>query len=120
MELTCNALQMNQRCFRTHGCGYLAGRKNGTRSTYSLSEAAAHDFEQFLHQSILDFGLLQTEAYHHNLTHCLALLADNPEMGNSAEDTTQTGQPFNIPSVSLTHSMAALRGGKLRVTILIS
>jgi len=47
---------------------------------YKLSEAAAHDIEQLLDQSILDFGLLQTEAYYHDLTHCLALLADNPEM----------------------------------------
>ena len=53
---------------------------------YKLSEAAAHDIEQLLDQSILDFGLLQTEAYYHDLTHCLALLADNPEMGNSAEE----------------------------------
>jgi hypothetical protein len=27
---------------------------------YKLSEAAAHDIEQLLDQSILDFGLLQT------------------------------------------------------------
>lgn len=53
---------------------------------YKLSEAAAHDIEQLLDQSILDFGLLQTEAYYHDLTNCLALLADNPEMGNSADD----------------------------------
>ena len=45
---------------------------------YKFSEAAAHDIEQLLDQSILDFGLLQTEAYYHDLTHCLALLADNP------------------------------------------
>jgi plasmid stabilization system protein ParE len=60
--------------------------KNGTGLMYKLSEAAAHDIEQLLDQSILDFGLLQTEAYYHDLTHCLALLADNPEMGNSAEE----------------------------------
>jgi plasmid stabilization system protein ParE len=53
---------------------------------YKLSEAAAHDIEQLLDQSILDFGLLQTESYYHDLTHCPALLADNPEMGNSAEE----------------------------------
>ena len=46
---------------------------------YKLSEAATHDIEQLLDQSILDFGLLQTEAYYHDLTHCLSLLADNPE-----------------------------------------
>jgi hypothetical protein len=37
---------------------------------YKLSEAAAHNIEQLLDQSILDFGLLQTEAYYHDLTHC--------------------------------------------------
>ncbi len=51
-----------------------------------LSEAAAQDIEQLLDQSILDFGLLQTEAYYNDLNQCLALLADNPEMGSSAED----------------------------------
>lgn len=61
---------------------------------YKLSEAAAHDIEQLLNQSILDFGLLQTEAYYHDLTHCLALLADNPEMGNSADDIRPGYQRF--------------------------
>lgn len=53
---------------------------------YKLSEAATHDIEQLLDQSIIDFGLVQTEAYYHDLTHCLELLAENPKMGHSAED----------------------------------
>ena len=53
---------------------------------YKLSEAAAKDIEQLLDQSILDFGPLQTETYHYDLTNCLELLAENAEMGTSAED----------------------------------
>ena len=53
---------------------------------YKLSEAASQDIERLLDQSIIDFGLLQTEAYYNDLTHCLSLLAENPEMGTGADD----------------------------------
>ncbi len=65
---------------------------------YKLSEAAAHDIEQLLIQSIQDFGPLQTEAYYHDLTHCLALLADNPEMVNNAEDIRSGYRRFHHES----------------------
>lgn len=51
-----------------------------------------------MQQSILDFGQLQTEAYYHDLTHCLALLADNQEMGNSAEHIRSGYQRFHHES----------------------
>jgi toxin ParE1/3/4 len=65
---------------------YLTGRVVFTAYIQYLSEDAAHPIEQLLDQSILDSGLPQTGACYHDLTHCLALLADDPKMGNSAED----------------------------------
>lgn len=53
---------------------------------YELTEAAAKDIEEILDHSMDEFGLLQTERYFHSLTHCLELLGENPNMGNSADD----------------------------------
>jgi len=53
---------------------------------YSLSNGAAQDIEDILEQSLLEFGLLQTENYFNSLTSCLKLLGANPEMGRTAEE----------------------------------
>ena len=53
---------------------------------YLLSEAASRDIEQLLERSVLDFGVNQTEIYFDSLKRCLALLAENAEMGLSADD----------------------------------
>jgi len=51
-----------------------------------LSEAAVRDLEEILEQSLVEFGIHQTETYCASLTHCLELLGSNPEMGSTAED----------------------------------
>lgn len=53
---------------------------------YKLSEAAARDIEIILERSVIDFGLTKTEHYYTLLKNCLELLADNPGMGNAAND----------------------------------
>lgn len=51
-----------------------------------LSEAAARDIEDILDQSIVDFGVHQTERYFESLGRCLDLPSTNPRMGASAEE----------------------------------
>lgn len=53
---------------------------------YNLSEAAAGDIEAILENSLITFGVRQTEDYFAALTQCLHLLGDNPEMGTPADD----------------------------------
>ena len=53
---------------------------------YRLSNGAAQDIEEILEQSLVEFGLLQTENYLNSLTRCLKLLGDHPEMGRTAEE----------------------------------
>lgn len=53
---------------------------------YRLSEAAAHDIDEILEQSLVEFGVRQTEAYYTLLMHRLELLGGNPAMGSVAED----------------------------------
>lgn len=45
---------------------------------YNLSEAAAADIEALLENSLIAFGVRQTEDYYAALTQCLNLLSDNP------------------------------------------
>lgn len=53
---------------------------------YKLSRAAAQDIEDLLTHSVAEFGLSQTEDYVSSLTHCLQLLAENPELGRPVDD----------------------------------
>lgn len=53
---------------------------------YKLSNSAARDLENLLEYSLTEFGLAQAESYFNTLSHCLGLLASNPEMGRSVED----------------------------------
>ena len=53
---------------------------------YQLTEEAARDVEKILAYSVDSFGVMQTEHYFEALKACMELLADNPDMGHSAED----------------------------------
>lgn len=53
---------------------------------YKLSKAAAQDVADILEQSLVEFGLPQTESYFNSLQHCLQLLSENPEMGRGADE----------------------------------
>ena len=55
-------------------------------SRVELSEAAARDIDELLEQSLIDFGVRQTEFYYAALTRCLERLGDHPELGGTAED----------------------------------
>jgi len=57
---------------------------------YILSELADKDIQKLLKQSIIDFGLDQTEIYFTSLKDCLSLLSENPAMG-SATDNIKSG-----------------------------
>ena len=53
---------------------------------YQLTEDADRDVEEILAYSVKSFGVAQTEHYFGALKECIQLLADNPNMGHSAED----------------------------------
>ncbi|RKZ58454.1 MAG: type II toxin-antitoxin system RelE/ParE family toxin [Gammaproteobacteria bacterium] len=53
---------------------------------YQLTEDADRDVKEILAYSVKSFGVAQTENYFEALKKCIELLADNPNMGNSAED----------------------------------
>ncbi len=53
---------------------------------YQLSDEAARDIEGILHHSVQCFGAVQAERYFEALKECIELLADNPNIGHSAED----------------------------------
>jgi toxin ParE1/3/4 len=53
---------------------------------YKLSDEAAKDVEKILAYSVESFGIAQTEHYFEALKECIKLLADNPNIGHSAED----------------------------------
>ena len=53
---------------------------------YQLTEEAAKDVDKILAYSVNSFGMAQTEHYFVALKECIELLADNPNIGHSAED----------------------------------
>ena len=53
---------------------------------YQLTDKAARDVEEILAYSVNSFGVAQTEHYFEALKECIELLADNPNIGHSAED----------------------------------
>lgn len=53
---------------------------------YQLTDEAARDVEKILAYSVDSFGVTQTEHYFEALKACIKLLADNPNIGHSAED----------------------------------
>ncbi len=53
---------------------------------YQLTEEADKDVEEILAYSVKNFGVDQTQYYFEALKECIELLADNPNMGHSAED----------------------------------
>lgn len=53
---------------------------------YQLTDEAAKDVEKILAHSLGSFGVMQTEHYFEALKECINLLADNPNIGHSAED----------------------------------
>ena len=53
---------------------------------YQLTEEAARDVEEILAHSVKCFGIARTEQYFDALKECIDLLADNPDIGHSAED----------------------------------
>jgi len=61
---------------------------------YSLSEFADKDIEKLLEQSIINFGIEQTEIYFKSLKSCLDLLAENPAMGVIADDINSNYRRF--------------------------
>jgi len=54
--------------------------------SYQLTNEAAIDIEEILDQSINNFGTAQTEIFFEALKKCIKLLADQPNIGHSAED----------------------------------
>jgi len=54
--------------------------------SYQLTDEAAKDIEGILDHSVKNFGAVQTEYYFEALKECIELLADNPNIGYSAED----------------------------------
>ncbi len=53
---------------------------------YQLTDEATRDVEEILAYSVKGFGVAQTEYYFKALKECIELLADNPDIGYSAED----------------------------------
>ena len=53
---------------------------------YQLTDEAARDVEEILAYSVNSFGVTQTEHYFKALKECIELVADNPNIGHSAED----------------------------------
>ncbi len=53
---------------------------------YQLTEEASRDVEGILEYSVKNFGVVQTEHYFAALKECIELIADNPQIGHSAED----------------------------------
>ncbi|MFV1984965.1 MAG: type II toxin-antitoxin system RelE/ParE family toxin [Thiohalomonadales bacterium] len=53
---------------------------------YQLTEEADRDVEEILAYSVKSFGVAQAQHYFEALKECIELLADNPNMGHSAED----------------------------------
>ena len=53
---------------------------------YQLTDEADRDVEEILAYSVKSFGVTQTQHYFVALKECIELLADNPNMGYSAED----------------------------------
>ena len=53
---------------------------------YQLTEEAVRDVEEILVYSANSFGIAQTEHYFEALKECIELLANNPNIGYSAED----------------------------------
>jgi toxin ParE1/3/4 len=53
---------------------------------YQLTDEAARDVEEILEYSVINFGADQAQHYFEALKECIALLADNPRIGHSAED----------------------------------
>jgi len=53
---------------------------------YQFTEEADKDVEEILAYSVKNFGVTQTQDYFVALKECIELLADNPNMGHSAEE----------------------------------
>jgi len=53
---------------------------------YQLTAEAARDVEKILAYSVDNFGIKQAEHYFDALKDCIQLLADNPDIGHSADD----------------------------------
>ncbi len=53
---------------------------------YQLTDEAARDIEGILDHSLKNFGETQAKRYFEALKECIELLADNPNIGHSAED----------------------------------
>ena len=53
---------------------------------YQLTDEATRDVEIILAYSVDNFGIKQAEHYFDALKNCIQLLADNPNIGHSAED----------------------------------
>lgn len=53
---------------------------------YQLTEEADRDVEEILAHSVKSFSVAQSQHYFEALKECIELLADNPNMGHSAED----------------------------------
>ena len=54
--------------------------------SYQLTDEAASDIEAILDHSLKNFGATQAEHYFEALKECIELLADNPNIGHSAEE----------------------------------
>jgi len=67
-------------------------------STYELSKAAEEDIDALLEDSIVRFGVDQTEHYFESLQNCLTLLSDNPMMGATADQIRRGYRYFSHES----------------------
>ena len=65
---------------------------------YRFSEAAARDIEKLLENSLLNFGVKQTELYYAALKDCLDLLSGNPDMGGKSDDVREGYRRFSHQS----------------------
>ena len=53
---------------------------------YQLTDKADKDVEEILEYSVMNFGAKQAQHYFEALKECIELLADNPEIGHSADE----------------------------------
>jgi len=65
---------------------------------YQLSHRAVTDLELIAKYTIKHFGLVQARRYRDGLKSCLDQLADNPGLGQTAEQLAHGMQRFNYQS----------------------
>lgn len=65
---------------------------------YHLSHRAVSDLESIAKYTIKHFGMMQARLYRDGLESCLAQLADNPEIGQSAEQLASGLKQFRFQS----------------------